>query len=119
MRRDDVITGAQEAHQCSGDGGHARGVRDGRVGALEVGERALEPVDGRVPQPLVDQRRRTVGPLTRGKLVVGRPAGGDVPDGVGRRQVDRGHVDAEGAQVLAAGVDGASSDVGHGDLLRM
>ena len=106
--------GGHGREQRGAQGGHAGGEGDRFLRALEVGQGALEAVDVGVPQPLVDQSVDTLGPLPGRELLVGLATGLDLPDRVGAGQVDGRHVDAEGAQVLTAGVDGSGVDGGHG-----
>ena len=89
---------------------------DRAVGVLELRECVLEASDRRVPQALVDEAA-AVGPAALREFVVRRSAGVDVGERIGGGQVDRGDVDAESGQVVAAGV--YCTGVEHGGLLHL
>src|ERR1019366_6581889 len=88
--------------------GHSRRERGRVLGALQLGERLLESVGGRVEQALVDETplRRVAGHETveraRGRVEVGR--------GIGGTQVDGRRVNAEIGEVAAARVHRARGE---------
>jgi hypothetical protein len=107
--RDDVRFACRHARdEGGGQRCHSGGEGDGLLGALQPGEGAFETVDVGVPQALVDQGCRVLPATAHGQRLVCRPAGIEVGDRVGARQVDRRDVDAEADEVFTSSVNGES-----------
>ena len=81
---------------------------------LELGERTLESVGGRIEQPLIDET--ALRSVAGGEAVEGACGGVEVRGGVRGTEVDRRGVDAAFDEIVASGVDGAGGEGGfHGN----
>ena len=110
-----VLAGLARGEEDGGERGHARGEGHRGLGALERGERRLVARHRRVVEAGVDEAAGRGAAL---RHRVDRGGGvGQVPGRVGGREVERGRVDADLAEVLAAGVDGEGVE-GQGPVAR-
>ena len=111
--RDDVrLAVGHRRDQACCERCHPAGERDGPLGALQIGERILEPRHTGLPQALVHGAAAGPEVVARGQLLICETAAVDVGQRVGRGEVDRGDVCTALAEPCHSGVHSAGLESG-------